>query len=139
MKTTPRTEDEAKRASSRTLLKAGVSYTALIAEAVEKLSRGGNPMIELLLLVQLPDGSEQELRDWLVDLPAGAAKLRSAVVAVDALDHFDAGCIEADDFSGRTVLIRCGIEKRRGQPDRNYVEQYRAVASSVVTSIRSAG
>ena len=139
MKTTPRSEDEAKRASLRTLLKAGVSYIALIAEAVEKKSRRDNDMIELLLLVQLPDGSEQELRDWLVDLPAGAAKLRSAVVAVDALDHFDAGCIEADDFSGRTVLIRCGIEKRRGQPDRNYVEQYRAVASSVVTSIRSAG
>jgi hypothetical protein len=139
MKITPRSDDEARRASSRELLKAGVSYIALISEAVEKKSRRDNDMIELLLLVQMPDGSERELRDWLVDAPAGAAKLRSAVVAVDALERYQAGLIEADDFAGRTVSIRCGIEKRRGLPDKNYVESYKAAPSSVVALHRSAG
>lgn len=139
MKTTPRSAEEAKRASTRTLLKNGVSYLALIAEAADTESRRGNSMIAMLLLVQLPDGEERELRDWLVDAPACAEKLRSAVVAVDALQAYENGSISAEDFAGRTVQIRVGIEKRRGQPDRNYVESYRAASSSVVTLQRAVG
>jgi hypothetical protein len=37
----------------------------LIGAAVEKESHRGNPMIELRLRVQAPDGSERELRDRL--------------------------------------------------------------------------
>jgi hypothetical protein len=89
------------------------------SEATKKESKRGNDMIELLLLVHDADGQERELRDWLVDTGLGAAKLRSAVVAVDALERYQAGLIEADDFAGRTVQIRVGIEKRgRGLPDR---------------------
>jgi hypothetical protein len=122
--------------SSRELIKPGW-VNSTIDQSGETVSRFGNPMIALRHLVQMPDGSERELPDWLVDAPAGAAKLRSAVVAIDALDRYEAGEITAEDFAGRSVQIRVGIEKRRGFPDRNYVESYRAASASVVP-LRSA-
>jgi hypothetical protein len=136
MRTTPRTEDEAKRASSRTLPKPGW-YPARITEAAEKQSRRGNPMIELQLLVRDANGDEWEPRDWLTDADLGAEKLRSAVVAVDALERYEAGDIAAEDFAGRDVQAQIIIEKRRGHPDRMVVNSYRP-ASSVVT-LRAAG
>lgn len=96
-------------------------------------------MIELLMLVRDADGQERELRDWLVDSGLGAAKLRSAVVAVDALDRYEQGQIEAKDFAGRDVLIRVGIEKRRGFPDQNRIEDYRAASASSVVNLRAPG
>ena len=137
VKVTPRSEEEARRVSSRELIKPGW-VDSIIDEATDTLSRRNNPMIAVRHLVQMPDGSQRELPDWLLDADAVADKFRSAVVSVDALDRYEQGEITADDFAGRTVQIRVGIEKRRGQPDRNYVEQYRAAASSVVP-LRSAG
>lgn len=137
MKVTPRSQEEARRVSSRELIKPGWR-TSTIEEATETLSRGGNPMIALRHLVQLPDGSEQELLDWLLNVPALAAKFRAAVVAVDALNQYEQGEVTPEAFGGRTVSILVGIEKRgRGQPDRNYVVSYRPMSS--VVSIRSAG
>jgi hypothetical protein len=138
VKVTPRTEEEARRASSRELIKPGW-VNSTIDEASETKSRMGRPMLALRHLVPMPDGSERELRDWLLDADAVAEKLRSAVVAVDALEQFERGELAAEDFAGRSVQIRVGIEKRRGMPDRNYVESYRAVPSSPVVALRAAG
>ena len=138
MRVTPRTAEDAKRVSSRELINPGW-VDSFIDQADETKSRFGNRMIALRHLVHLPDRSQRELPDWLLDVPACAEKLRSAVVAVDALDRYEQGEIAAEDFAGRTVQIRVGIDKRRGQPDRNCVLEYRAAASSVVTSLRSAG
>jgi hypothetical protein len=110
--------------------------TSTIREAVETKSRKQRPMIVLDHLVQLPDGS-RDLRDWVVDAREVAEKFRSAVVAVNV--DPGQGKISAADFAGKTVQILVGLEKRRGQPDRNYIQLYRAVASSVVTPLRSAG
>jgi hypothetical protein len=137
MRVTPRSAEEAKRVSSRELIKPGW-VSSIIDQAGETKSRFGNWMIALRHLVQLPDGSQRELPDWLLDVPACAEKLRAAVVAVDALDRYEQGEISAEDFAGRTVQIRVGVERRRNQPDRNCVESYRA-ASSPVVNFRSAG
>lgn len=133
MKTTPRSEDEAKRASSRTLLKAGW-YPARITEAVEKPSRRGNDMIELTVVAD-----ERELRDWLTDSDMGAAKLRSCCNAVGALDAYEAGEISQADFPGHDVQVKIIVEKRRGFPDQNRIEDYRPASSASVVTLRSAG
>jgi hypothetical protein len=137
VKVTPRSAEEARRVSSRELIKPGW-VDSIIGQASDTVSRRNNPMIALRHLVQLPDGSERELPDWLLDAEAVAEKFRAAVVAVDALERYEQGEITAEDFAGRSVQILVGIEKRRGQPDRNVVESYRAAPSSVVT-LRSAG
>jgi hypothetical protein len=58
--------------------------------------------------------------------PLGAAKMRSTVEAVSALHRYEEEHeIGAEDFTGRQVEIRVGIEKRRGVADTNIVESYR--------------
>jgi hypothetical protein len=51
-----------------------------------------------------------------------------------------AGEISAADFPGHAVRVKLGVEKRRGYPDRNVIEDYAAApASGVVTPLRAAG
>lgn len=137
MRTTPRSEDEAKRASSRTLLKPGW-HDARITEALEKLSKAGNDTIELTVVIRDAAGLERTLRDWLSDRDRAAAKLRSCCNAVDALDRYKAGEISQEDFPGHDVQVKISVEKRRGYPDQNRIDDYRA-ASSPVVNLRAAG
>jgi hypothetical protein len=142
VKFTNRSLEEARRVqvSTREPIKPPGWYTSTCVAALDTFSRRNNPMIEIHHLVQLPDGSQRELRDWLVDAEATAEKVRSAIESVECLDRMERGeAITGADFAGKTVQILVGIEKRgRGQPDKNEVQLYRAVPSAVVTPIRSA-
>jgi hypothetical protein len=131
MKTTVRSESEAVRVSSRTLLRAGW-HAARIAEAIEKPSKRGNDMIEITVLVPDPEGNDRTLRDWLTDTALGAAKLRHACEAVGALARYESGEIGQGDFPGHDVQVKISIEKRRGFPDQNRIDDYRAADSRVV-------
>jgi hypothetical protein len=102
--------------TSRTALKAGI-YPARIEEAAEKLSKRGNPMIELVVAVQDGAGGERKIPDYLTDTDMGAEKLRSAVTAVAALDGYEAGSISPQMFPGKDVIVRLGVQKQRGYPD----------------------
>lgn len=140
MRVTSRSEDEAKRVSKRKVLKPGW-YPAEFKEVTEKVSKNDNEMLECGLLVTDTNGDQFPVTDWLVEAAggAGAAKLRSAVVAVDALERYEAGEIGAEDFVGRRVEVKITVQQRRGF---RYmaVEAYRpAPASSSVVSLRSAG
>lgn len=92
MRVTSRSEDEAKRVSKRKVLKPGW-YPAEFKEVTEKVSKNDNEMLECGLLVTDTNGDQFPVTDWLVEAAggAGAAKLRSAVVAVDALERYEAG------------------------------------------------
>ncbi len=139
MRTTPRSEAEATKASRRTLLKPG-EYDGRFREAVERKSKRDKDMIEAVVVVFDGDGGEREFRDYLTDTTLGAAKLRHACEAVGALHKYEAGEIGQDDFPGHAVRVRIGIEKKRGWPDRNQIEDYApASASGVVTPLRAAG
>jgi hypothetical protein len=138
MRTTPRSESEAQKVSKRTLLKPGW-LPARITEAIEKVSKAGNDTIELSVSVEAAQGEERTFRDWLTDSNMGAAKLRSCCNAVGALDRYEAGEISQDDFPGRDVQVKISIEKKRGFPDRNIIEDYRASASASVVNLRAAG
>jgi hypothetical protein len=133
----PRSEDEAKRASSRKQRRPGW-YPAEFNEVTEKTSKAENEMLECGLLVTDANGDQFPVTDWLVDVDAGAAKLRSAVIAVDALARYEAGQIGAEDFIGRRVEVKIIIQKRRGFRDRMAVEAYRAASASSVVNLRSA-
>jgi hypothetical protein len=138
VKITPRSETDAVRNARRELLSPG-SYLALIVEAAEKPSRRGNDMIELLLRVTGKDGGERELRAWLVANDRGALLMRHAAEAVGALSKYEAGEISAEDFPGYTVRVKIVIQKRRGYPDSNIVEDFAAVSDSSVVNLRAAG
>jgi hypothetical protein len=129
MKFNSMTEDAARRASApRKLLRPGW-HDATIKEAVEKPDRHGQDMIELGVVV-----GETTLRDWLTSHEKGQAKLRSCCVAVSALDAYEVEEVSQDLFPGHDVQVKISVEKRRGFPDQNRIDEYRAAsASSVVT------
>jgi hypothetical protein len=131
MKTTPRTEADAVRASRRSLLPAGW-HPASITEAAEKRSKAGNDMIEVTVMIRDAAGEDRTLRDWLTDRALGAAKLRHAADTVGALAKYEAGEISQDDFPGHDVMVKIAVEKKRGFDPRNVIEDYRAASSSVV-------
>jgi hypothetical protein len=133
-------DDEARKASSRGVLKAG-RYSAQIREAVEKPDRHGNDMIEFLVAVFDPQGAERLVKDWLTTHDKAAAKVRSCASACNLLDRYEANELSQDDFPGHDVQVKITVEKRRGFPDQNRIELYYPAASassSVVTPLRSA-
>lgn len=138
MRLTPRSEADAQKASRRALLKAGM-HDARIIEATEKPSKAGNDMIELVVVVPDGDGSQRTLRDWLTDSPLGALKLRHAADAVGALARYETGDMSAFDFPGHAVRVKIGIDKRRGYPDANRIDDYAAAAPAGVVPLREAG
>ena len=101
-------------------------------EAIEKPSKRGNEMIEVVFIVRDADGNEREFHDYLTDAGRGSLKLRHACAAVGALGKYDAGEIAAADFPGHVCRLRIGIEKRRGWPDRNVIEDYMPADTAVV-------
>ena len=131
MKITPRTETEAVRSSSHALLRPGW-HDGRITTAFEKPSKRGNEMIEVTVAVADADGKERMLRDWLTDTPYGAAKLRHACAAVGAMTRYETGEIGQADFPGHAVQVKIAVEKRRGYPDQNRIEDYRPADLSVV-------
>jgi hypothetical protein len=134
---TPHTEADARKVSTRTLLKAGWC-DARIIEAVEKLAKSGKPMIELTVSVPDAEGNERQLRDWLLPTSnLGALKFRRCCEAVEALAEYQSGSIAAEDFSGNDVRVKIGIKKQRGYPDSNTIEDYAPTKSSIV-NLRSA-
>jgi hypothetical protein len=135
MRVTSRSEDEVKKLSSRRkVLKPGW-YLVEFNEVTEKTSQKGNEMLEFGLLV----GEEKiPVMDWVVDVEGGAAKLRSAVLAVDALERYESGEIGPEDFLGKRAEANISIQQRRGF---RYmvVEAYRrAPAAAQIVSLRSA-
>ena len=55
---------------------------------------------------------------------AGALKLRHAAEAVGKLAKYEAGEIGQEDFVGQNVRVKIIIEKKRGYPDQNRIEDY---------------
>lgn len=112
-------------ARKRSLLRSGW-YGALVQDAAEGVSARGNDMIVATVIVANASGDERTIKDYLTSAASFAVKLRNACAAVGALDKYAAGEISASDFPGHAVRVRVGIEKKRGYPDRNIIEDYAA-------------
>jgi hypothetical protein len=132
-------ESEAQKASRRLRVWKSGWYDGRIDDAREMLSKAGNDCFELSVIVRDAAGAERTLRDWPNATSFGLLKLKHAIEAVGASGKYSAGEeISQDDFPGHDVQVKIGIEKKRGFPDRNVIEDYRAASSSVV-ALRSAG
>jgi hypothetical protein len=130
MKTSGRSESELLK--STLLLPVG-DYDGECREAAEGLSRNNNARIETVWIVRDADGNEREFHDYLTDVGRGALKLRRACAAVGAIGKYEAAAeITPADFVGQVCRLKIGIEKRRGWPDRNVIEDYAPADVSVV-------
>lgn len=120
MKFTPKSEKEIAEAS---LWPAG-EYAFEIVNAVEKQSKSGNDMIELIINVFNSEGSFKIVKDYLLE--SMAFKLRHAADGCGILDKYDAGEITANDFIGKVGYLKLKIDKNKDPQyaDKNAVQDY---------------
>lgn len=116
-------KDEKQLAESRPL-RAGV-YPFEILEAWEKTSNAGNPMIELKVQIEA-NGASRTLPDYLLAKGIRAEKLLHCCIACGLRDKYDSGSVADEDFRGKRGRLRLGLEKKKGFPDRNVIEDYLA-------------
>lgn len=139
MKPPVMTEAEALRASREMRTWKPGWYSGRIDAARETLSKAQNECFELSVIVRDAAGNERSFRDWLTATKFGLLKLRHCIEAVGTLEKYNAGEeITEDDFPGHEVDVKLSIEKKRGFPDRNIIEDYRAAASEFA-NLRPAG
>ena len=108
-------------------------YGSRIDTARETLSNAGNECFECTHNVRNAAGDERIIRDRLTATNFGLLKLKHAIEAVGCSEKYNAGEeLTQEDFAGADVEVKLGIEKKRGFPDRNIIQDHRAAASSVV-------
>lgn len=130
MRFTPQTEEELEH---EMLIPAG-EYDFTVADAVEKTSKSGNPMIELNLIVFV-DGHQQYVRDWLLtSLVMQKYKVRHFCASTGLLEKYDTGELNARDCISRSGQLKLGIQEGKG----NYGPQ-NSVKDYIADSVQSQG
>ena len=114
----PKTEAEIKAAN---LLPEGV-YDFEVFDAVDKVSKSGNGMIELHLKVFSDDGRTRQMRDWI--LPAFERKLRHFCEACGLMAQYEAGTLNAEDCIGMAGKVQLVQQTREGYDPQNSVRDY---------------
>jgi hypothetical protein len=138
MRPSGRSESLLQKAAQPSLLRPGW-YDGEFGEVIERISLRGNEVFDARVAVRHADGTTHEIRDFLLDGGRGGLKLYHACCAVGVGAKYEAKQeISASDFTGHAVRVKIGIERKRGFPDRNIIEDYAAAAAEVV-KLRSAG
>jgi hypothetical protein len=122
MRFSPVSEEEA---ATVNLLPRG-DYDAVVKACTEKTSKkNGNPMFEVDLVVYGPDGKERKVRDWLVCIDTGQAKLQAFCKSAGQWDAYVAGELCAESFIDTSVRVKLGVEEGEGDfPPKNSVKNY---------------
>jgi hypothetical protein len=114
----PKTEDEL---SVGMLLPDGV-YDFEVVDAAERLSKKGNAMMVVNLMVYAQDGSTRYVRDYLME--AIAYKLRHFCAATGLLGAYNDGVLTSDMCAGRAGKVKIVTETQDGFAPRNAVKDY---------------
>lgn len=93
-------------------------------QTIDRVSKNGNEMIQLVLKVYNDDGRFITVIDYLLE--SIAYKLRHAAAACGLLDKYETGILTAADFKGKSGNLKLKIDKdKTGQySDRNGVADY---------------
>ena len=118
MKFVPKTADELARDN---LLPAGV-YPFEVIEAVDTLSKVGNEMIKLKLMVFGPDGETPHVFDYLLEKLA--YKLRHFAEFTGLLPQYEAGELTAIHCLNKQGYVKLAIEEQEGFSPKNSVKDY---------------
>lgn len=106
MRFTPKSEAEV---VSDTLFPAGI-YPFEVISAADKISKAGNEMIELKIMVYGNDGDTTKVFDYLMEKVA--YKLRHFAETVGLLSKYELGVLEAADCEGRTGYCKLVIDNK---------------------------
>ncbi len=137
MRPSGRSKSELQKAAQPSLLRSGW-YDGEFSEVIEFVSQRENDTFAAQVVIRLEDGTTRTLRDYLVDVGRGGLKFYNAAVSSGVGAKYEAKQeISPYDFVGKAVRVKIAIEKKRGFPDRNIIEDYAAPASEIV-KLRSA-
>ena len=127
MRTEPKTEKEIAELGN---LPKGI-YPFEVLNATAKMSKAGNEMIELELLVHAPSGRSVKMRDWLMAKMARKLYNFCANCGAGLKAKYDADSLTAEDCLGVNGYLFLSIQKGRPRddgngdwPDRNAVADY---------------
>lgn len=122
MRFTPKSEEEVIKGG---LLAKG-NYQFEVRQAVEKKSKAGNQMMELVLCLWDKEGREYSIYDYLMDNVA--YKVRHFCYATGLQDKYEAGTLHDIDCVGKSGECKIFVrEDKSGQyPPRNAVADYLA-------------
>ncbi|HYF15429.1 MAG TPA: DUF669 domain-containing protein [Phycisphaerales bacterium] len=107
-----------------TLLPRGRHEGEILA-AETRVSKAGNPMLELTIGVYGPNG-ERVVRDWLVATPRSTWKIKNFCQAL-GLD-FDSGRIDAAALPGKRVGVIIEVDQDAQGISRNMVNDYESAS-----------
>lgn len=109
-------------------------YGFVISNALEKISKAGNEMIELTVRVYKPDGNFVLVRDYLME--SMAFKLRHCAEACNLLENYEAGDLNADHFVGKEGFVKIktqkGALKDKNDPNGKRYDDQNAIADYIV-------
>ena len=123
---TPMTEEELQMMS---LIPAGI-YDFKVVKATQKLSRSGNQMIELQLMIWDREGKTHLIYDYLVSIASMVYKIKHFCDAVGLADDYKTGTFDVVQCEGRSgkanIIIQHGKPNPVGgnYPDKKAVKDY---------------
>lgn len=132
MKFTPKSDEQLNQEQTERLnkfvLPAGTVVDYEIKEAMNKVSKAGNDMIEIHVDVYNDKGDAIGIRDWIGEW--NIHKLKRICEANGMLDRYEAGQVDDYDLVGKTGKAKLGIQKGTQKEDgsfyadRNNIQEY---------------
>lgn len=134
----PLTEDQCNKSRQFPLLEPGV-YDFQVMDAHVKVSRAGNPMIELILKVWGKNGAEFTIYDYLLSTPNMAWKLKHFCDSVGLAKEYESKSFDEfkciNRFGKADIVYQPGAKKANGDgyySDKNAVNDYVKAEEKVV-------
>lgn len=97
----------------------------------ERMSKKGNPMVEIKLKIWGKDGIEKIISDFLIDIPGMAFKIKKFLYSIGLYKDYKLGYMTAENCLSKTgkadITAQKGKQKENSNefyPDRNVVKNY---------------
>lgn len=120
---TPKSDEEI---MAQNLLQPGIGQYEVMS-AILKMSKSGNPMIEMKIKVWDAAGSERIIYDYLINMPSMEFKIKHFCESCGLDEKYKDGRFTDMDCVQKSGRLRIGIQKDKSgnnYPDRNCVVDY---------------
>ena len=97
-------------------------YSFQISGAEDYISKAGNEMIKLTVRVFKPDGNFLLVDDYLSEKML--FKILHLCQSTGLEDKYNEGVLNPNDLIGKSAMLKLGIQKSDGYPDRNSIKDY---------------
>jgi len=97
-------------------------YPAILHNVMEKTSKAGNDMYELIFRVFNGD-REMQIKDYIV-IPSFVWKLKRIAQAYGAEEEFQAGDFNPRKWVEKSLTVSLEVEKQEGFDERNVIKKY---------------